>query len=100
MESENLSTDIQSNLIDYLFVGVPCPKCNQTGALSLRMIHNKQWVLCPNCRSKIAIAVPGENLKEFAESFDQLYAQLRKFGLSLAFFHNPVATIWSRDDKP
>lgn len=102
MRENKLITEINTNIIKHLFVAFPCPKCQKQHPLSLDMIYKGMWFVCPDCGSRMQAAIGGHNKKliDFAKSFDALYAQLRKIGLPLAFFHDLTATIWSQDDKP
>jgi hypothetical protein len=90
---------IGSDLLNHLFVNVPCPKCNVTGLISLDMMH-KQFVQCPQCRSKLRFDLYFDELLSFANAFDQLYARLQRVGLPLLFFPEGAATIWSQDSNP
>jgi hypothetical protein len=99
MKQENLVTPIKYPLIKHLFVFVPCPKCKDVGAVSLEQILHKSKVNCQSCKTEMTFFVNDQKLAQFSQSFDALYEQLHKIGLDLAFFHNPVATIWSVDQK-
>jgi len=90
-----ITTDIKTNIVNYLFVGVPCPKCGTQGAASLGAMHRKEKVTCSNCGQRMTFFLDAKRLDDFASAFNQLYEQLNKIGLPLAFFHNPMATIWS-----
>ena len=92
-------TRIEANIVKYLFVPVPCPHCKKEIAVSLGSLYKKAPLRCTECGGETTLFLGGQRLNEFVQSFDRLYEQLRKIGLSLMFFHKPFATIWSRDDK-
>lgn len=94
-----LCTKIEANIANYLFIVEPCPHCGKECAISLGNLYKKVRVLCTECRGETMFFLEGQRLNEFVKSFDCFYEQLRKIGLSLMFFHEPYATIWSRDDK-
>ena len=102
MQQERIYTEVNTNIINHLFVLVPCPKCQKKHPLSLGMTYRGEWVHCPACNNKMSFALGGHNktLIDFAQSFESLYGQLHKIGLTLSFFHNPVGTIWSVYNKP
>ena len=92
-------TKIEANIAKYLFIAEPCPHCGKECAISLGNLYKKVPVRCTGCRREMTFFLGGQSLNEFVQSFDHLYEQLRKIGLSLMFFHEPFATIWTRDDK-
>ena len=100
MEQNNPMTPLKDDLLNHLFVFVPCPKCKEVGAISLDMICKGMEVDCQGCKTKMHFALPGQKLDDFARSFAILHKQLHKVGLELAFFHEPLATIWAQTDKP
>lgn len=98
MKIRGKPVEIGNDLLNHLFVNIPCAKCNQYGLVSLDMMRT-QWLRCPKCKSKLRFDLYFDELKNFAQSFDQLYARLQRVGLPLMFFPEMEATIWSQDDK-
>jgi len=90
---------IGNDLLNHLFVNVPCPKCNVYGLVSLDMMHT-QYLRCPQCKSRLRFDLYFDELKNFAKGFDQLYARLQRIGLPLMFFPESTATIWSQGNNP
>ena len=101
MKKERTYTEINTNIINHLCVPVPCPQCEKPHPLSLGMTHRGEWIHCPDCNSRMSFALGGHNktIIDFAQSFKSLHVQLHKMGLPLAFFHEPFATIRSRNNK-
>ena len=98
---KNPYTKIDSNIVNYLFVGIPCPVCRKPIVVSLGTLYRKESFRCTECNQRSAYVPRWHNtLWDFVISFDSLYARLQKNRFSLMFSYNPpFATIWSQDDN-
>ena len=94
MPPGNINTEVKTNIVNYLVIATHCPKCHQAIGVPLGMVHRSETVGCPNCLTLMTLHMEGNELDSFVSAFDNLYEQLKKSGLPLAIFHNPVATMW------
>ena len=88
---------IESNIVNHLFITIPCPVCHEKIEVSLGMVHRKETGICPHCIIPMALSMKGECLDPFVSGFDKLYEQLQEYELPLTLSDKPVATTFEID---
>ena len=83
---------IETNILNYLFITMSCPVCNQPIEISLGMVHRQEMGICPYCITPMVLSMENEWLDSFASHFDNLHEQLQESKLPLTLSDRPVST--------